>query len=287
MEDLCRKIPLISKSIFEELDDQSFVNFKDASREMITNLKNERFYWIRVLRSYNCLLRDFKDSWSRVVNRTPAEFVRKIVALIDQFYKDDCYTEDKTFFSPQHIAACLGKLDFYKYFVVRTGVINPKEPIQIHDYGDTLFHLAARRGYLAICNFFIENLQDKNPVNNAGNTPLHRAAHKGHLEIWKLIIENVQNKNPGSNIGNTPLHAAAERGHLDVCKLILESLQKENLGSIQPTFAVDGQICKLNIENPMNDFGYTPFDLAESFGQSKVCEYINSFVKKENPAAEY
>ena len=74
---------------------------------------------------------------------------------------------------------------------------------------------------------------------------------------------------------------------MDVCKLILESLQKENLGSIQPTFAVDGQICKLNIENPMNDFGYTPFDMAEGFGRSEVCEYIYSFVKKENPAAEY
>ena len=98
MEDLCRKIPLISKTILEKLDDKSFVNFKDASREIITNLKNERFYWIRVLRSYNCLLRDFKDSWSIVVNRTPAEFVRKIVALIDQFYKDDCYAEDKRFF---------------------------------------------------------------------------------------------------------------------------------------------------------------------------------------------
>ena len=168
-----------------------------------------------------------------------------------------------------------------KYFVMRTGVINPKEPIQIHDYGDTLFHLAARRGYLAICNFFVENLQDKNPVNNTGYTPLHRAARGGHLNICKLIIENVQNKNPESNDENTPLHAAAESGHLDICKLILESLQKENLGSIQPTFAVDGQICKLNIVNPMNRFGYTPVYMAERFGHYKICEYINSVVKKE------
>ena len=302
MEDLCRKIPLISKGIFEELDDQSFVNLKDASREITANLKNERFYWIRVLRSYNCLFKDFKDSWSRVVNRTPAGFVRKIVSLIDQYYKDDCYAEYATSFPPQHIAAFLGKLDFYKYFFVRTGVINPKEPRQIHDYGDTLFHLAARRGYLAICKFFVEKLQDKNPVNNAGHTPLHRAARKGHLKICKLIIENVQNKNPASTDGNTPLHAAAEAGHMDICKLILESLQKENLGSIQPTLAVDGQICKLNIENhmnfldllppptliivnPMNRFGYTPVDMAERFGHFKICEYINSVVK-ENPAAK-
>ena len=273
MEGLCRKIPLISKSIFEELDDQSFVNIKDASREITTNLKNERFYWIRVLRSYNYLLRDFKDSWSVVVNRTPAEFVRKIVALIDQFYKEDCcYAEDKTFFSPQHIAAHLGKIDFYKYFVMRTGVINPKEPIQIHDYGDTLFHLAARRGYLAICKFFVENLEDKNPVNYAGYTPLHRAARKGHLNICKLIIQNVQNKNPGTNDRNTPLHLAAAHGQMDVCKLIIESMQKETLGLI--------------IVNPMNRFEYTPVDMAEGFGHHKICEYINSVVKKENPAAK-
>ena len=247
------------------------MNFKDASREITTNLKNERFYWIRVLRSYHFLFRDFKESWSKVVNRTTAEFVRKIVALIDQFYKDDCYPEDKAFFSPQHIAACLGKLDFYKYFVMRTGIINPKEPIQIHDYGDTLFHLAARRGYLAICKFFIENLQDKNPVNYAGYTPFHWAARKGHLNICKLIIQNVQNKNPGTNDRNTPLHLAAAHGQMDVCKLIIESMQKETLGLI--------------IVNPMNRFGYTPVDMAERFGHFKICEYINSVVK-ENPAAK-
>ena len=319
MEDLCRKIPLISKSIFEELDDQSFVNLKDASREIETTLKNERFYWIRVLRSYNCLFKDFKDSWSRVLNRTPAEFVRKIVVLIDHFYKDDCYTEDKTFFSPQHIAACLGKLELYNYFVMRTGVINPKEPIQIHDYGDTLFHLAARRGYLAICKYFVENLQDKNPVNNAGYTPLHRAARRGHLNICKLIIQNVQNKNPESNDRNTPLHSAAERGQIDVCKLIIENMQKETLGSNQvqtpiqrrrkqrgrsrhrkekrsrnrsstiggpPRFLDLLPPPKLIIVNPMNRFGYTPVDMAKRFGHHKICQYINSVVKKENPAVK-
>ena len=78
MEDLCRKIPLIRKNIFEELDDKSFVNFKVASREINDNLRNERFYWIRVLSTYHCLFGDFKDSWARVVKRTPPEFVKKL-----------------------------------------------------------------------------------------------------------------------------------------------------------------------------------------------------------------
>ena len=419
MEDLCRKIPLISKSIFEELDDQSCVNFKDASREINTVLKNERFYWIRVLRSHSSLLRDFKDSWARVVNRTPAEFVKEIVVLIDQFIKLEFYTRAPTSYSPQHIAAFRGNLDLFHHFVVRTGDMHPKEPdsgftpmhlaagfgkielcqfilfnsddknprakfnvtplhtaadagqldicrliigniqdknpkdingrtplflaIQMghlnlckfiienvpeknpgDSYGNTLFHLAAERGYLAVCKLFIENLQDKNPRNNGGYTPLHQAASEGHLDICKLIIENLQNMNPGSNTGNTPLHLAAESGELDICKLIIESMQNENPGSIQVKIPIqmrqkhggDGHprifrdrkekrsrnrpytsgglqsildlpsTPKLIIVNPMNSFGYTPLDRAKQCGYPNICEYINSFLNKENSTAE-
>jgi hypothetical protein len=115
MEDLCR-----------ELDDQSFVNFKDSSKDFNSNLKNERFYWIRVLRSYNCLLEDFKEIWAKVVKETPAEFVKEIVLLIDSFYKDKIYTDQKVPFSPNYIAACCGNTDFYKHCVDRTSDINPK-----------------------------------------------------------------------------------------------------------------------------------------------------------------
>ena len=81
MEDLCKRIPLICKTIFAELDDQSFVNFKVVSREIAQNLKNERFYWIRVLSIYGCLIGDFKDSWASVVKRTPPEFVKDRLAI--------------------------------------------------------------------------------------------------------------------------------------------------------------------------------------------------------------
>ena len=36
----------------------------------------------------------------------------------------------------------------------------------------------------------------------------------------------------------------------------------------------------------MNRFGYTPVDMAKRFGHHKICQYINSVVKKENPAAK-
>ena len=156
MEDLCRKIPLTTKSIFDELDDQICVNFIDASREINTVLKNERFYWIGVLRSYNCLLRDFKDSWARVVNKTPAEFVKEIVLLIDQFYKFKFCKRVPTSYSPQHIAAFCGNLDLFLHFVVRTGDMHPKEP----DSGFTPMHLAAGCGKIELCKFILFNSEN-------------------------------------------------------------------------------------------------------------------------------
>ena len=84
MEDLFKRVPLLRKSISEELDDLSMVNFKDASQEITKSLKNESFYWIRVLRAYNCFqdFQSFKDSWARVVKKTPVEFVKEICKLV-------------------------------------------------------------------------------------------------------------------------------------------------------------------------------------------------------------
>ena len=242
MEDLCNRVPLISKSICKELDHVSLVKFKETSREINKNLKSERFYWINVLRAYNCFHGDFKDFWVKVVKRTPVEFVKEIVIIIDQFYigiQDDGAEDDEKIithlicgiynkqvisFSPQHIAAYSGRVDSYKHFVERTRDINPKE--QHSDL--TPMHFAAGNGKLEVCQFIIDNLDDKNPRDKFDVTPLHSAASCGHLEFCKLIIENVQDKNPGNNIGETPLHLAAHEGHLDICRLIIQNVQNKN-----------------------------------------------------------
>ena len=88
MDDLCKRVSLIIKNICDELDDQSFVNFKDASREITKTIRNGRFYWIRLMRTYNCYHGDFKDSWAKVVERIPAEFVKEIVMSIVWFSKE-------------------------------------------------------------------------------------------------------------------------------------------------------------------------------------------------------
>ena len=116
------------------------MNFKDASREINVNLKNERFYWIRVLSTYNCSNGDFKDSWASVVKRTPPEFVKELVMVTETFYKknlqEKLFMSELKFLAPHHIAAGCGNLELYKHFVARTNDINPKERNwhQIHNY---------------------------------------------------------------------------------------------------------------------------------------------------------
>ena len=50
-----------------------------------------------------------------------------------------------------------------------------------------------------------------------------------------------------------------------IWKFVIESVQNQNSG-IQ-LVAVNTKICKLPIENPMNNAGFTPLDLAEDSAQ--------------------
>ena len=60
----------------------------------------------------------------------------------------------------------------------------------------TTFHLAAKRGYLPVCQQIMTNSDDKNPKARDEWTPFHEAAGNGHLPVCQLIVENVDDKNP-------------------------------------------------------------------------------------------
>ena len=42
-----------------------------------------------------------------------------------------------------------------------------------------------------MCQYIIENVDDKNPVNQTFDTPLHLAAQKGNLEVCQLFVNNI------------------------------------------------------------------------------------------------
>ena len=63
----------------------------------------------------------------------------------------------------------------------------------------------------------------KNPPNDRRITPLHLAAENGFLSICKYIIDRIDDKNPGDEIGRTPLHFAAAEGHLEICQILVDN----------------------------------------------------------------
>ena len=145
-------------------------------------------------------------------------------------------------------------------------------------------HLAAKMCHKDICKLIIENVPNKNPGGRNGESPLHLAAEQGYLDLFKFIFKIVQDKNPEDYDGNTPLHTAAKGGHWYIYIWIIEGMQNKNPGSIQshPQInPVTGQIYELIIENPKNNEGKTPLDMATN---PKIWEYINSILEKENPA---
>ena len=57
--------------------------------------------------------------------------------------------------------------------------------------GQTLLHIAARKGYLEICRLICKNINDKNPKNYEGETPLQLAAQNMRWPVVHFLI--VQN----------------------------------------------------------------------------------------------
>ena len=52
----------------------------------------------------------------------------------------------------------------------------------------------------------IDNIADKNHIDDNSWSPLHLAAKRGHLEDCKIITAKITNKNPVDNYGETPIH---------------------------------------------------------------------------------
>ena len=97
--------------------------------------------------------------------------------------------------------------------------------------GHTPLYYAAKHGQMTVCQFIIENISDKNPLNpkdDYGCTLLHWAAEHGYLEVCQLIINYIEDKNPINSSRRTPLHYAASNGHLAICQLIMKYLTDPN-----------------------------------------------------------
>ena len=216
-DEMILRFPHIVQDVFKELDNKSLANCRNVSRACCDFIADEKFYWIRKIKK--CVpMKKFRRHWKKVLKNTPTEDIKEIFVTVKQFAESDL-NKYKNNWSPLHITAAQGHLEFCKYIIEKIKDPNPKR----RKNGVTAFHLAAHNGHKEICELMIDNLEDKNPATNFGMTPFHYASKEGHFDVCKLLIQNIEDKNPAALDGCTPLHLATKYGHLEIVRLIVET----------------------------------------------------------------
>ena len=259
MEDLCERIPLIRDLIFKNVDNQSLINCRIASRRLQQLLDEDKNNWIRIILKYQCNFKYFEESWKKVLCKTPTGIIKKLSLAVHEL-NEQVVSKNVTIYyrpfsifginqwSPLHIAAAFGDLELCNYIVQKTGDINPKDIRSV-----TPLHLAAHKGHLGICKLIANSLVDKNLPDEFGMTPLHISATSENLKLFQFFLDTAKDKNPKTILGITPLHIAARNGKTEVCQMILNTIQNNN---------------------PRSQNGKTPLHEANENGHLEICKLL-------------
>ena len=236
MEEVISKFPHIAEKIFEELDNYHFIQCKVVSKLWKNFMEESKFSYIRLIKTLtNCS----KKAMKKIFPEANLEDIILLASDVSQVYDELNYEADVT-----------------------------------TDSSLTLFHMAAKHGYLSVCKLIIENIEE-HPTELYGKYPLHLAAENGHFSICQLIISKNENRsrpqlNNPQNFDeifdfdyqdNTPIHLAAQNGHLAVCELLIKWIE-------------DAYPEQIDYVKAANDFGSTPLHLAAECGHLSVCQFL-------------
>ena len=277
MENILARFPHLGKLVFNNIDNQSVINLKEASRDVSEFMEIDRFFWIRILKKYGKNFDKFKESWKEVTKKTPLEKVKQIGMAVKTFFQAYPLIEtlESTQIAPIHIATEQNNVELCEFIYEKATLKNPEATLQLAitfdnkidiykyptlkggngvEFGLTPLHIAALKGNLDLFKLIFVNAIEKNPADERDKlTPLHMAAQNGHFEICKHIIENVKDKNPPDRGGKTPFHSAAANGHLEICKLMIKNDVDISYVGVSPLHlaALNGhlEICMIIIEN--------------------------------------
>jgi ankyrin repeat protein len=180
------------------------------------------------------------------------------VATLRKFYeKDPRYLgrqQSGTGASALHYAMANGQLEAVEYLVeVQSDALSS----QAHLTGALPVHWAAMRGQLCVLRFLL----DRDPtlllsLTSDGETVFHQAVYAGHEGVILFLHTELPRATfwHPDNSGNTVAHAAALGGNEFVVRLIHE------LAS--------------NMYDEENGAGYTPRELAVTYGSDAVADFL-------------
>ena len=312
MDCLYERFPHLSKSILNNLDNQSLLKSKEASREIFQFLENERFYWIRMIGRKYWTFKGFQESWKEVVHQTPTDVVKELANEVQTLFTNQNVCSLRTGpMHPLHIVALQGNLKLYKHVVSKMKDKNPcgrlisqRGKFMLPTIGDhnmyrpvsgaTSLHMAAMNGNYEVCKYICENSDNENQKNHLNVTPLEIAAANGHLQVVKFLFESVVEEDQRNQVGWTPLHFAASSGHTEIYQYLYQNSVNKNPrdgGGVTPLHiaAYHGHSNMFEVvensmdKNPADNNGSTPLHLAAQEGYFETCKLIISNVKDKHP----
>ena len=116
-----------------------------------------------------------------------------------------------------------GPLDIASHTEVATLLIDRgADPNAKSNRGETLLHLAFKRGRDDICLYLLDHGADPNHPDNRGKTLLHLAFERGRGDICRYLLDHGADVNHLDNRGSTPLHLASQNGHDEIVQLLFD-----------------------------------------------------------------
>ena len=233
-----KRFPHFSESIFNNLDNQSLINCKEASRELSEFLESERFFWIRMLRNYSKHYHTFQDSWKMAINKTSVEIVKHLALATKAFFKspDTLNYEIKPNGFPEasgtkpkqstpiHVAADFGNLELIEHVLEKIRKIIPSGSVMIIPPGN-LMSAGIRHILFSYSPDKISVRPYNGPVGDKKSITLHSAARKGHFAVCGLMI--------GSSFSQSAdwknLIVAVANSHVEIVKLLLTEKLEEKI----------------------------------------------------------
>ena len=88
--------------------------------------------------------------------------------------------------------------------------------------GSTALHLAAERGYVAICKRLLNKHADIGAKDEFRRTALHVAASFRHRAVVRLLLDRGPSTEAEDSLNETPLHCAAQIEHRAIVRLLLD-----------------------------------------------------------------
>ena len=271
MEEVISRFSHIGEQIFEELDNNYFIQCKVISPSWKNFIEESKFSNIRLIMTVtNCSKKEVEKTFPKANLEETIRLASDVTKVYIELLKVNVDHPTLTLFD------CAAKCG---YLLVCQLMINSQ-----NTFGSTPLDLAAKNGHLsvcqllvgkvestnlqkaltsairnghsAICHLIIESIVDKRNINicdNSERTPLHFAAENNLLSVCQKLMEIVNESDPEDDDFNTPFHLAARNGHLDICGLF---------------------IGKIDYVNAVNGYGWTPFHLTASNGHLEVCNLI-------------